>query len=243
MTQRTHAATRERIVEIPAGTRPVRGVLSLPDQPVAAIVFAHGTGSGRFSPRNQFIAGVLRAAGLATLLIDLLEEDEAQDRRTAFDVEYLADRLDAAARWLGRDPDTRGLRLGYCGSGSGAAAAVAAAARRPERVGAVVCRGGRPDLAWDALPEVTAPTLLIVGGRDEDVRELNRRALTLLRCPKELVIIPGATHLFEEQGALEQVARLAEQWFLRLLGAAPRARRDPSPTEAVASIPADRKPR
>ena len=227
MTQMTTAGSRERPVEIPAGSRRVRGILGLPPEPVAAIIFAHGSGSGRFSPRNQFVAEGLRTAGLATLLIDLLEEDETHDRRNVFDIELLAERLGAASHWLGRDPDTRDLRQGYFGASTGAAAALVAAARRPEPVGAVVWRGGRPDLAWHDLPSVVAPTLLIVGELDEDVRELNRRALALLRCPKDLVVIPGATHLFEEPGALEDVARIAERWFLGHLGHDPRGRSRP----------------
>jgi putative phosphoribosyl transferase len=159
----------------------------------------------------------LQDAGLATLLIDLLDDYETHDRRNVFDIELLAERLGAATDWLGQDPDTSTLRLGYFGASTGAAAALVAAARRPEPVGAIVSRGGRPDLAWDDLPDVVAPTLLIVGGDDVEVHELNRRALALLRCPKELVVIPGATHLFEEAGALEQVAHVAEQWFRRHL--------------------------
>ncbi len=214
----TSTKPRERSVEIPAGRRLVCGLLSLPRQATGVVAFAHGSGSGRFSPRNQFVAQSLVDAGLATLLIDLLEEDEAQDRRKVFDIELLAERLQHAAAWLGADPETQGLEVGYFGASTGAAAALVAAARGPERIGAVVSRGGRPDLAWDDLPGVTAPTLLIVGGRDEDVLELNRRALTLLRCPKELVVIPGATHLFPEPGTLEEVARLATAWFKRHLG-------------------------
>ncbi len=183
------------------------------------VAFAHGSGSGRFNPRNQFVARALQDACLATLLIDLLEEGEAQDRRKVFDIELLADRLGAAAHWLSRDPATCGLRLGYFGSSTGASAAPVAAAQQPKRIGAVVSRGGRPDLAGDALPEVVAPTLLIVGERDVDVLELNRRALALLCCPRDLVVIPGASHLFPELGTLEEVARLAERWFLRHLGA------------------------
>jgi putative phosphoribosyl transferase len=187
-------------------------------EPGAVIAFAHGSGSGRFSPRNQYVARVLQEAGMATLLIDLLEEDEAEDRLKVFDIELLADRLRAAAAWLGRDPDSRALRLGYFGASTGAAAALVAAARQPEAVGAVVSRGGRPDLASAELPDVTAPTLLIVGSLDEQVLELNRQALALLRCTKQLVVVPGATHLFEEPGALEDVARLAARWFLQHLG-------------------------
>jgi len=218
MTHTMNTRPREQLVEIPAGTRLVRGILSLPREPRAVVAFAHGSGSGRFSPRNQFVAGALQDAGLATLLIDLLEEDEADDRRLVFDIALLADRLQHAASWLGRDPETRDLQLGYFGASTGAAAALVAAARQPERIGAVVSRGGRPDLAWTDLPAVAAPTLLLVGGHDEDVLELNRRALALLRCPKELIVIPGATHLFPEPGALEEVARLATRWFLQHLG-------------------------
>ena len=159
---------------------------------------------------------MLKNAGLATLLIDLLREDETQDRRNEFDIKLLAERLVAVTCWLGRDPDTRDLKLGYFGASTGAAAALVAAARRPERVGAIVLRSGRPDLAWGDLVDVVAPTLLIVGGHDEQILESNRLALALLPCRKRLVVVPGATHLFEEPGTLEQVARLAEQWFLRL---------------------------
>jgi len=243
VTQKLSAPTRERFVEIPAGRRRVKGALRMPREPRGVVAFAHGSGSGRFSPRNQFVAEALQDAGLATLLIDLLEEDETEDRRNVFDIELLAERLGAATHWLGRDRDTRGLRLGYFGASTGAAAALMTAARQPEPVGAVVSRDGRPDLAWGDLPDVIAPTLLIVGGRDEDVHELNRRALTLLGCPKELVIVPGATHLFEEPGALEQVARLAEQWFLRHLGTDSRAGRGPSRTGAVGPIPTAHEPR
>src|SRR5512135_1887307 len=220
MTQGPNTGSGERFVEIPAGMRRVRGILSLPHAPGAVVAFAHGSGSGRFSPRNQFVARALQDAGLATLLIDLLEEDEARDRHKVFDIELLADRLWAAAHWLGRDPETCGLRLGHFGASTGAAAALVAAARQSGAVGAVVSRGGRPDLAGDALPDVVAPTLLLVGGHDEQVLELNRQALAVLRCPKELVVIAEATHLFPEPGALEEVARLAEQWFLRHLGPA-----------------------
>jgi putative phosphoribosyl transferase len=207
------------------------------------VAFAHGSGSGRLSPRNQFVAGVLQDAGLGTLLIDLLEEDEAEDRRAVFDIDLLADRLGAATHWLGRDRATHGLPVGYFGASTGAAAAVMAAAREPERVGAIVSRGGRPDLAWDALPDVAAPTLLIVGGSDEGVGELNRQALALLRCPKEMVVISGATHVFPEPGALEQVACLAERWFLRHLGSDPWAHRSPSGSNTVGPVQTDSRTR
>ena len=211
----------EREAEIPAGRRKVRGILSLPRGTSAVVVFAHGSGSGRFSPRNQFVARALQQSQLGTLLIDLLEEDEANDRSLVFDIGLLADRLQCAADWIGQQRETRGMRLGYFGASTGAGAALVAAARSGEAVGAVVSRGGRPDLAGDSLPRVTAPTLLIVGGDDEAVLPLNREAYEQLRCPRKLEIVPGATHLFAEPGALEEVARLAEEWFLRHLVHAP----------------------
>jgi putative phosphoribosyl transferase len=195
----------------------LNGILVVPPGAQAVVVFAHGSGSGRLSPRNQYVARVLQKADLATLLIDLLEEDEAEDRDKVFDIELLAQRLHAAAEWLRHKPETRDLRLGYFGASTGAGAALVAAARNPETVGAVVCRGGRPDLAEESLPAVRAPTLLIVGGDDEVVIELNEDALRRLRCPKQLVIIPGATHLFQEPGALEEVSRLAQEWFVQHL--------------------------
>jgi putative phosphoribosyl transferase len=217
MAESPSAGARERPVAIKAGRRTVHGILRLPDEPRGMVAFAHGSGSGRFSPRNQFVARVLENAGLGTLLIDLLEDDETQDRRNVFDIELPADRLAAAANWLGADSLTNDLRLGYFGASTGAAAALVAAARQPESATAIVSRGGRPDLAMADLPGVVAPTLLLVGSRDVEVHGLNRQALARLRCSKELVVIPGATHLFEEPGALEQVASLAEQWFLRHL--------------------------
>jgi putative phosphoribosyl transferase len=207
----------EQEVAVPAGRRTIRGTLSRPEGARAVVVFAHGSGSGRFSPRNQYVAQVLQEAGLATLLLDLLEEDEAKDRAKVFDIELLADRLQAAADWLASRPETAGLRLGYFGASTGAGAALLAAGRDPDSVGAVVSRGGRPDLARDALPRVTAPTLLIVGGNDEIVLELNREAFDRLDNVRQLDIVPGATHLFEEPGALEEVARLAREWFLHYL--------------------------
>jgi putative phosphoribosyl transferase len=208
---------RERPVEISSGRRRLSGIVHVPPGAGGVVAFAHGSGSGRFSPRNQFVARVLQEAGLATLLLDLLEEEEAEDRDKVFDIELLAERLQSAADWLSLEPETRALRLGYFGASTGAGAALVAAARAPAAVGAVVSRGGRPDLAWADLPAVQAPTLLIVGGHDHVVIELNEQALRLLRCPKELVIVPGATHLFEEPGTLEEVARLAKEWFVRHL--------------------------
>ncbi len=207
----------EREVVVPADQVLLRGILGIPEHPGGMVLFAHGSGSGRLSPRNNFVARTLQKGGLATLLIDLLEESEAQDRRKVFDIDLLADRLLAASTWLAQEAATQGLGLGYFGASTGAGAALQAAARVPDSVKAVVSRGGRPDLAAQYLPQVTAPTLLIVGGDDAPVIEMNREALALLTCTKELVIVPGATHLFEEPGTLEQVANLALLWFRRFL--------------------------
>jgi len=205
----------ETEVQIAVGERRLKGTLSLPVGCESIVVFAHGSGSGRFSPRNQFVAGALQSAGIGTLLMDLLEEEEEDDREKVFDIELLAGRLQGAADWLRRQPDTMGCRLGYFGASTGAAAALVAAARQPQDVSAVVSRGGRPDLAAEYLPRVQAPTLLIVGGNDDVVITLNEEALAQLCCPKQLIVIPGATHLFPEPGALEEVARLASEWFTK----------------------------
>ncbi len=210
-------SARKQEVTVEAGGRTLRGTLSSPHQASAIVLFAHGSGSGRKSPRNQYVAQVLQDAGLATLLIDLLEDEEANDRSKVFDIALLAGRLQAAAQWLAGQPETAGLRLGYFGASTGAGAALVAAAQAPESIGAIVSRGGRPDLALDALPHVTAPCLLIVGGNDEQVLELNRQAYERLTCLRQLVVVPGATHLFPEPGALEEVARLARDWFLEYL--------------------------
>ncbi|MBI3980093.1 MAG: dienelactone hydrolase family protein [Chloroflexi bacterium] len=207
----------ERDIEIPSGNVTLRGILGLPPQPEGVVLFAHGSGSGRFSPRNTMVARFLEDGGLATLLIDLLTEEEATDRRRVFDIELLARRLFDATTWLQQAPETQRLPIGYFGASTGAAAALVAAARASSAVRAVVSRGGRPDLAGPYLKRVQAPTLLIVGGRDEVVLELNRQALTQLPPPRELVVVPGATHLFEEPGALEQVAELARSWFRHYL--------------------------
>jgi predicted phosphoribosyltransferase/dienelactone hydrolase len=213
----------ERLVQVRAGAHVLKGALALPPAATGVVLFAHGSGSGRFSPRNQFVADVLQNAGLATLLVDLLEEDEAESWDKVFDIELLAGRLEAAARWLRQGRDTGALPLGYFGASTGAAAALLAAASSrgagAATVRAVVSRGGRPDLAWDHLSEVQTPTLLIVGGCDESVLQLNKAALRLLRCPKELAIVPEGAHLFAEPGALEEVASLAQAWFLRYLTA------------------------
>jgi len=213
----TRTKRMERQVEIPSGRRRLCGILRIPPGAEGVVAFAHGSGSGRFSPRNQYVARALEEGGLATLLLDLLEEEEAEDRDKVFDIELLAERLQSAASWLGQQPETSALRLGYFGASTGAGAALVAAARQPTAVDAVVSRGGRPDLAHTYLQVVQAPTLLIVGGNDDVVIELNEQALRLLRCPKQLVIVPGATHLFEEPGTLEEVARLAREWFVRYL--------------------------
>jgi putative phosphoribosyl transferase len=204
-------------VHIPANGQTLPGNLEIPTGAQGIVLFAHGSGSSRYSPRNQFVARKLQEGRLATLLIDLLTpEEERVDAVTArlrFDIAFLATRLTDVARWLASDEHTRRLRLGLFGASTGAAAALVAAAALPDDVAAVVSRGGRPDLAGDKLPHVTAPTLLIVGGRDVPVIDLNQRALALLRCDKRLAIVPGATHLFEEPGALDEVACLAREWF------------------------------
>lgn len=216
------SASRAREVAIPADTATLQGTLVVPPEAKGVVLFAHGSGSGRFSPRNNFVARVLQEGGFATLLLDLLTEVEAMDRRLVFDIDFLADRLLRATAWLKQDAETSYLPIGYFGASTGAGAALQAAAHRPEDVAAIVSRGGRPDLAAHYLVHVQAPTLLIVGGHDEPVIALNEEALALLRCPKDLVIVPGATHLFEEPGALEEVARLARDWFARYLPAAKR---------------------
>jgi len=198
------------------------GILGLPAHPKGVIAFAHGSGSGRFSPRNQFVARVLEEGGLATLLLDLLSPGEADDRRKVFDIDLLADRLLLARSWLQTHGRTQQLRAGYFGASTGAGAALQAAARQPDGVGAVVSRGGRPDLAGPYLSRVTTPTLLLVGGEDGPVVGMNEEALAKLTCPKQLMIIPGATHLFEEPGTLEQVAQAALRWFQRYLHPAPQ---------------------
>ncbi len=207
----------QKEVTIASGERTLQGTLCVPEGGTSAIMFAHGSGSGRLSPRNQYVAQVLQEAGLGTLLIDLLEEEEASNRTNVFDIGLLAERLQAAVEWLAAQAETASLRLGYFGASTGAAAALVAAAQAPEQIGAIVSRGGRPDLARDALARVTAPCLLIVGGEDGPVLELNRQAHERLKCLRRLVVIPGATHLFPEPGALEQVARLSAEWFLEYL--------------------------
>jgi putative phosphoribosyl transferase len=198
----------------------LEGSLGLPASPATGLVlFAHGSGSSRHSPRNNFVADALRQAGLATLLFDLLSETEAEDRVNVFDIGLLANRLVAATAWARSFAKTRSLPIGYFGASTGAAAALVAAAQLGDGIGAVVSRGGRPDLAGDALPRVKAPTLLIVGGRDLEVIALNRGALRSLRCEKKIEIVPNATHLFEKPGTLEAVVDLARDWFVARLAA------------------------
>src|SRR6202158_3958946 len=217
----------EQLVQVPAGSVTLEGNLTLPEESRAIVLFAHGSGSSRHTARNRYVARLLNEAKLATLLIDLLTlHEEVIDARTAqlrFDIDLLAERLVDATDWLTQFADTKDLRIGYFGASTGAAAALAAAAIRPDVVGAVVSRGGRPDLADAALVRVRAPTLLIVGENDERVIELNRAALAQLRCEKQLVIVAGATHLFEEPGALDVVAQVACDWFERHLIAVVRA--------------------
>jgi putative phosphoribosyl transferase len=205
-------------VNIPAGPATLEGTLSIPHGATVLVLFVHGSGSSRHSPRNQFVARKLNDAGLATLLFDLLtREEEGVDVLTAqyrFDISLLAERLLHATKWAIEQPATRELRLGYFGSSTGGGAALVAAAELPRDVGAVVSRGGRPDLAGAALPKVQAPTLLIVGGEDEVVIGLNEQARARMNCEVKLEISPGATHLFEEPGALEQVAQLTADWFV-----------------------------
>jgi dienelactone hydrolase len=213
-------ALERRPCTIPSRDVRLQGDLALPAAAAGIVAFAHGSGSSRLSPRNVQVADVLNEAGLATLLFDLLTEQEARDRANVFDIELLGGRLVAATRWLREQPETRPLPLGYFGASTGAAAALWAAAKQGVDVQALVSRGGRPDLAGGRLRLVRAPTLLIVGGADELVLELNREAAAgLVACEHELAVVPGATHLFEEPGALERVAELAAVWLGRHLTA------------------------
>jgi putative phosphoribosyl transferase len=209
-------------VQIHAGRAVLSGNLNIPKDANALVLFAHGSGSSRHSPRNQFVARTLNEAGLATLLFDLLTpEEEAIDMRTRehrFNIHLLAERLVHATKWAKQQEPTSNLRAGYFGSSTGGAAALVAAVDAKQDAGAVVSRGGRPDLADKALPKVQAPTLLIVGGNDDVVIELNQQARNRMRCESKLEIIPGATHLFEEPGALEKVAELASDWFVKQIG-------------------------
>jgi len=206
-----HASMQREDVWV--GSLGLPGELQTPPEAAGVVVFVHGSGSSRHSPRNRFVAGVLHSHRLATLLFDLLTEAEAADRRNVFDIPLLARRVDEALAWLQARADVAHLPVGLFGASTGAAAALQAAAESPARVGAVVSRGGRPDLAEDHLVRVEAPTLLIVGGDDPEVLELNRLAMRRMRCVHRLEIVPGATHLFEEPGALDSAADLAARWF------------------------------
>ena len=208
------------LVLIASGKARLAGTLELPPSPRGIVLFAHGSGSSRLSPRNNYVAGELRRAGLGTLLLDLLSRDEDSQYENRFDIALLGARLGDAVHWVAEEPETKGLALGLFGASTGAAAALQLAAGRPDEIAAVVSRGGRPDLAGrEALAQVRAPTLLIIGGEDHTVIELNRQALPELTCEKELAVVRGATHLFEEPGALAEVARLAARWFKGYLGA------------------------
>jgi putative phosphoribosyl transferase len=208
----------QQLVHIPDGPAIIEGMLEIPDQARGVVLFAHGSGSSRHSPRNNYVAGVLREAGVGTLLMDLLTVAEDRDYKTRFDIPLLTRRLTVATEWLAQQPQAKALPIGYFGASTGAAAALQAAAKMGKAVAAVVSRGGRPDLAGGtALRQVVSPTLLLVGGHDDVVIELNRAAFEVMSCEKELSIIPGATHLFEEAGTLEEVARQATAWFKRHL--------------------------
>ncbi len=205
-------------VIIPARSVELSGELVLPPAASGIVLFAHGSGSSRFSPRNTFVANVLQQQGIGTLLFDLLTRAEDQDYAMRFDIDLLTRRLLAATAWLQANSETKALRVGYFGASTGAAAALQAAAEMRNEIAAVVSRGGRPDLAGEvALSQVIAPTLLIVGGADYGVIELNEQVYALMKCEKALMLVPGATHLFEEPGTLEQAAQLAANWFLKYL--------------------------
>ncbi|SPM27744.1 Dienelactone hydrolase [Mycobacterium terramassiliense] len=210
---------RDEEIQVVAGAVSVAGHLTIPEHPQGVIVFAHGSGSSRHSPRNRFVAEVLNKAGFATVLFDLLTPEEERDRANVFDIGLLARRLVDVTTWLATQPDTASLPVGYFGASTGAGAALAAAAHPEVKVAAVVSRGGRPDLAGASLRNVHAPTLLIVGGRDEMVLRLNRQAQAAIPARCEVAVVPGATHLFEEPGTLEEVAVLARDWFTDHLGA------------------------
>lgn len=221
MTRASDLNIEERLVRVTSGNVNLEGNLNVPEAARGVVIFAHGSGSSRLSSRNRYVANVLNHGRLATLLFDLLtSEEETADRQTAhlrFNIPFLAERLIDATTWLSENAELHDLKTGYFGASTGAGAALLAAGERPDLVDAVVSRGGRPDLAGDALPQVKAPTLLIVGGNDTPVIGMNRRALERMRAEKQLEIIPGATHLFPEPGALEEVARLALEWFERHL--------------------------
>lgn len=207
----------EKLIQIKHQDVLLEGMLKIPQSAQGIVLFAHGSGSSRLSPRNNFVADILNDAGLATLLIDLLSKQEDENYQTRFDIDLLADRLNIVVQWLEKQSNIQNLGLGIFGSSTGAAAALRVASEMGEEIQAVVSRGGRPDLAMNILDSVTAPTLFIVGGNDFGVIELNQEAFARLTCPKKFEIIPNATHLFEEPGCLEEVARLAKEWFFKHL--------------------------
>jgi dienelactone hydrolase len=217
MTVRLRQKIIHQEVTIPTVRAVIKGDLGIPQTPGALVIFAHGTGSSRLSPRNQHVAEILQQAGLATLLVDLLSEEEDQidffTGKLRFDIPFLAGRVDSATEWVLQNNRISKLRIGYFGASTGAAAAMVASLQRPQNIRAIVCRGGRPDLADDILSEVKAPTLLIVGSNDETVLEYNQASLKKLTCEKKLQIVKGATHLFEEAGKLDEAAEHAKRWF------------------------------
>ncbi|MGP0107829.1 MAG: phosphoribosyltransferase family protein [Acidimicrobiales bacterium] len=224
---------RDEEIRVQTGSVSLAGHLTVPESAFGVVVFAHGSGSSRHSPRNRFVAGMLNEAGLATLLFDLLSPEEELDRANVFDIEVLARRLGEVTTWLRDQPETQEQAVGYFGASTGAAAALWAAAEPDARIAAVVSRGGRPDLAGPRLAAVTAPTLLIVGGEDHTVLDLNRRAEAQLRCESRLAVVPGATHLFEEGNTLQTAAELACDWFSDHLVTRPRPRRSPGVEEGA----------
>jgi len=207
----------EKLISIAEAQVTLEGMLNIPQNAHGMVLFAHGSGSSRFSPRNNFVAEVLRKAGLGTLLLDLLSQEEDKNYETRFDITLLSKRLITVAHWLKKQPETKHLPIGLFGSSTGAAAALEVAAVMGEEIHAVVSRGGRPDMAMEVLGSVVSPTLLIVGGNDFGVIELNQEAYEELTCIKKIVIVPNATHLFEEPGCLEAVARIASEWFMKYL--------------------------
>lgn len=206
------------LVEIPDKEVLLPGILEIPERAIGIVLFAHGSGSSRFSPRNNYVAEVLRKHGLATLLLDLMTQEEDRDYERRFDIELLTRRLLSATKWVQDQETTKNMAIGYFGASTGAAAAIEAAAELCDSISAVVSRGGRPDLAWDALDKVKAPTLFIVGGHDFTVVQLNEKALDRVNAIKDIKIIPGASHLFEEERALETVAELSADWFKKYFG-------------------------
>ncbi len=211
------ADTAERHVRIPLGSMMLEGTMAVPKRAKGLVIFAHGSGSSRKSPRNNYVARELRKQGIGTLLFDLLSEEEDYVYENRFNIQLLAERLTAATKWAMKQPEAKGLRIGYFGSSTGSAAAIISATARSSGIDAIVSRGGRPDLAMSYLGMVKAPTLFIVGGSDDVVIDLNKQAYYNMRCEKEMEIIPRATHLFEEPGALESVAKLAAKWFKKHL--------------------------